>query len=104
VFEEEPLPLRVIRRYPPYHEIPEARERRAAVVALHAEGWNVKAIASYLGINRDTAYAALKRWIEEGEAGLEDRPRGRPGPRWGIYGTCFRSGVAYPYCGRPAVR
>jgi putative transposase len=69
VLEEEPLPLRVIRRYPPFHEIPEARERRAAVVALHAEGWTVKAIASYLGINRDTAYAALKRWIEEGGAG-----------------------------------
>jgi putative transposase len=78
VLEEEPLPLRMIRRYPPYREIPEARERRAAVVALHAEGWTVKAIASYLSINRDTAYVALKRWIEEGEAGLEDRPRGRP--------------------------
>jgi putative transposase len=79
VLEEGPLPLRVIRRYPPYHEIPESRERRTAVVALHAEGRTVKAIASYLGINRDTAYDALKRWIEEGEAGLEDRPRGRPG-------------------------
>ncbi len=78
VIEEEPLPLRMIRRFPPYREIPEARERRAAVVALHAEGWTVKAIASYLRINRDTAYAALKRWIEEGEAGLEDRRRGRP--------------------------
>jgi putative transposase len=79
VLEEEPMPLCMIRRFPPYREIPEARERRAAVVALHAEGWTVKAIASYLRINRDTAYVALKRWIEEGEAGLEDRPRGRPG-------------------------
>ena len=78
VLEEEPVPLRMIRRFPPYREIPEARGRRAAIVALHAEGWTVKAIASYLRINRDTAYAALKRWIEEGEAGLEDRPRGRP--------------------------
>lgn len=79
MLEEEPLPLRMIRRFPPYREIPEARERRAAVVALHAEGWTVKAIASYLRVNRDTAYVALKRWIEEGEAGLEDRKRGRPG-------------------------
>ena len=78
VLEEEPLPLRMIRRYPPYREILEARERRVAVVALHAEGWTVKAIASYLRINRDTAYVALRRWIEEGEAGLEDRRRGRP--------------------------
>jgi HYR domain len=30
--------------------------------------------------------------------------RGRPAPRWGIYVACFRSAVAYPYCGRPAVR
>src|SRR5829696_6006142 len=65
VLEEEAVPLRMIRRFPPYREIPEARERRAAVVALHAEGWTVKAIASYLRINRDTAYVALKRWIEE---------------------------------------
>src|SRR3712207_2139327 len=63
---EEPLPLRMTRRYPPYREISKARERRVAVVALHAEGWTVKAIASYL---RDTAYVALERWIEEGEAG-----------------------------------
>jgi hypothetical protein len=47
-------------------------------VALHAEGWTVKVIASYLRINRDTAYVALKRRIEEGEASPEDRPRGRP--------------------------
>jgi hypothetical protein len=30
--------------------------------------------------------------------------RGRPAPRWGIYVACFRSAVAYPYCGRPTVR
>ena len=78
VLQEEPLPLRMIRRHPPYHEIAEARERRLAVVRLHAEGWTVKAIAGYLKVNRDTVYRALKRWVEEGEAGLEDRPSGRP--------------------------
>ena len=78
VLEEEPLPLRMVRRYPPYHELPEGRERRLAVVRLHAEGWTVKAIAGYLKVNRDTVYRALKRWIEEGEDGLEDRPPGRP--------------------------
>ena len=78
VLEEEPVPLRIIRRYPPYREIPEARERRAAVVALHAGGWTVKAIASYLRINRDTTYVALRRWIEESEAGLEEQAPGRP--------------------------
>jgi len=78
VLEEEPVPLRMIRRYPPYHEIPEAKERRMAVVSLHAEGWTVKAIAGYLKINRDTVYHTLRRWLEEGADGLEDRPRGRP--------------------------
>ncbi|QIN82826.1 helix-turn-helix domain-containing protein [Rubrobacter tropicus] len=70
VLAEEPVPLRILRRFEPYHEISEARERRRAVVALHAEGWTVKAIAGYMGINRDTVYTILKRWIEEGEAGL----------------------------------
>ena len=79
VLDGEPLPLRMIRRYPPYREIPEARERRLAVSRLHAEGWTAKAIAGYLEINRDTVYRALKRWMEEGEDGLEDRPGGRPG-------------------------
>jgi putative transposase len=78
VLEKEPVPLRIIRRYPPYHEIPEVRERRLAVLALHSEGWTVKAIAGYLKINRDTVYRALKRWIGEGQDGLEDRPSGRP--------------------------
>ena len=72
------MPLRMIRRYPPYHQILGSRDRRLAVVRLHYEGWTVKAIAGYLRINRDTVYGALKRWIEEGEAGLEDRHPGRP--------------------------
>ena len=79
VLAEEPTPLRILRRFDPYHEIPEARERRRAIVALHAEGWTVKAITGYMRINRDTVYTALKRWVEEGEAGLEDKKRGQKG-------------------------
>ena len=78
VLSEEPIPLRMVRRFEPYHDIPEARERRLAVVGLHAEGWTVKAIAGYLKINRDTVYRTLKKWIEEDVEGLEDKPRGRP--------------------------
>ena len=78
VLSEEPIPLRMVRRFGPYHEIPQPKERRRAVVALHAEGWAVKAIAGYLKVNRDTVYQTLKRWIEGGEEGLEDRPRGHP--------------------------
>jgi len=73
VLAEEPMPLRMVRRFPPYHEMGEPRERRTIVVRLHAEGWNVKSIASYLGTARSTVYRALRRWIEEGVEGLDDR-------------------------------
>jgi putative transposase len=78
VLTEEPIPLRFVRRFPPYHEIPEPKERRAAVVALHADGWSAKAIAGYLRVGSSTVYRVLKRWAEEGPEGLEDRPHGRP--------------------------
>ncbi len=78
VLEQEPIPLRFMHRFPPYHEIPERRERRAAVVALHAEGWSAKAIAGYLKIHVSTVHRVLKRWAEEGPEGLSDRPHGRP--------------------------
>ena len=74
VLSEEAMPLRMVRRFPPYHEMAEPRERRMAVVRLHAEGWNVKSIASYLDTTRSTVYRTLKRWIEEGIEGLDDRP------------------------------
>jgi hypothetical protein len=33
------------RRFPPYGEIPDPIERRAAIVRLHTEGWNIASIA-----------------------------------------------------------
>jgi putative transposase len=78
VLAEEPNPLRFVRRFPPYHEIPERRDGRAAVVALHADGWSAKAISGYLEVGTSTVYRILRRWAEEGPAGLEDRPHGRP--------------------------
>jgi transposase len=76
---EEPIPLLFVRRCPLYHEIPERRERRAAVVALHAEGWSAKAIARYFRVGQSTVYRILKRWAQEAPEGLEDRPTaGRP--------------------------
>ena len=78
VLAEEPIPLRFVRRFPPYHEIPERRDGRAAVVALHADGWSAKAISGYLRVGGSTVHRILRRWAEEGPAGLEDRPHGRP--------------------------
>jgi len=78
VLAEEPTPLRFVRRFPPYREIPEPAERRRAVVVLHAEAWSAKAIAGYLRVHRSTVHRILRRWVEEGVEGLEDRPHGRP--------------------------
>ncbi len=77
ILAEEVLPTLPRRRYPPYHQIPDAYDRRHAIVTLHAEGWNVKTIAEYLKIDRHTVYKTLKRWIEEGVAGLDDKSRAR---------------------------
>ncbi len=78
VLEGSALPLKIVRLFEPYHQIPDGRERRVAVVSLHSSGWSAKAIAGYLKVNRDTVYEVLRRWVGEGPDGLEDRKRGRP--------------------------
>jgi transposase len=78
VLEESAIPRKLVRRFAPYHETPDARERREAVVTLHREGWADKSIARYLGIDRSTVYRVRKRFEEAGEEGLKDRPGGRP--------------------------
>ncbi|MDQ5817177.1 MAG: helix-turn-helix domain-containing protein [Actinomycetota bacterium] len=79
ILEEEPMPLKMVRRFDPYHEIEEPMERRMAVVRLHSEGWAPKSIAGYLGMHKSTVYRVLKRWIEEGEQGLwKTSPTGGP--------------------------
>lgn len=54
VLEEEPMPLKMVRRYPPYHEAEDVLDARATVVALRLDGWSVKAIAGYLGVHRSS--------------------------------------------------
>src|SRR5215213_9966125 len=78
VLEEEPVPLKIVRNYPPYHEARDVREARAAVVELRLSGWSVKAIAGYLGVHHATVYRALERWKEKGFEGLADGSPGRP--------------------------
>jgi putative transposase len=73
ILAEAPRPDAVTRRFPPYAEIAEAIERRAAIVRLHAEGWNVASIAGYLQTTRRRVYETLQRWITEGVSGLEDK-------------------------------
>ena len=68
----ETPPAPTARRFPSYLEIPEARQRRLAVIRLHAEGWTPSCIAGYLQVSRETVYAVLRRWREECFAGLAD--------------------------------
>ena len=72
------MPLKMVRRYPPYHEAGDVRDGRAAIVALRLDGWSAKATAGYLGVHHATVYRTLERWKEGGLEGLEDRPFGRP--------------------------
>ena len=78
VLAEDSAVERTTRRYPPYHAIPDAAERRLAIIRLHSEGWNKQSIASYLETSRETVHATLRRWIAEGVAGLDDKSRARP--------------------------
>lgn len=78
VLAEEVVPLKLSRLFDPYHEIEDSGEKRSAVVALHLDGWSVKATASYMKISKKTVYRIIERWLEYGDDGLEDRPPGRP--------------------------
>lgn len=78
VLSEEPVPLKIVRNYPPYHEVGDVRDARAAVVALRLDGWSAKAIAGYLGVHHSTVYRALERWKQGGFEELADGTPGRP--------------------------
>jgi len=47
--------------------------RRLLVDRVRTEGWPVRRAASAAGVSRRTAYKWLKRFAEEGQAGLNDR-------------------------------
>lgn len=48
---EEPPLAHVARQFPPYHQVADPVEARLALVRLHAQGWNVKSIAGYMGVS-----------------------------------------------------
>ena len=52
---------------------------RATIIWLSSQGWWVREIADPLRLAAETVRQWVKRFIEEGVAGLKDRPRaGRP--------------------------
>ncbi len=75
VLATETRPIRLPRRFRPYHEIADPVQRRKAIVDLYLEGWSARAIAGYLVTSRARVSATLRRWIAEDFAGLADRSR-----------------------------
>ncbi len=76
-----PPPSLQVRRYQPWHQIPDPAERKLAVIRLHSEGWSITSIAQYMQVSRPTIYSTLQHWMEEGVAGLDEKSRARKGPR-----------------------
>ncbi len=76
-----PRPSLSARRYQPWHQIPDPAERKLAAIRLHSEGWSITSIAEYLQTSRHTIYDTLKRWADEGVAGLDARPKTNKGVR-----------------------
>src|SRR6266849_4797425 len=76
-----PPPSILARRYQPWHQIPDPAERKLAVIRLHSEGWSITSIAAYLQTTRPTIYETLRRWAEEGVAGLDAKPKTNKGVR-----------------------
>ncbi len=81
VLAESPLSTRKTRRYPPFADFDNPAERRLAVIRLHTEGWNITSISEYLATTRRTIYAILKRWIDEGVKGLDDKSKAPKNPK-----------------------
>lgn len=81
VLAETPTPHQLTRRFPRFHEMDDPVRRRSAIIRLHAEGWNAKSIANYLKTSRQTVHTILKRWVEEGVRGLQDKSRAPKHPR-----------------------
>jgi putative transposase len=79
VLDTEPLPHVRGRRFACYDDEPEPEQRRHNVIQLHLEGWPIQRIAGYFALSRRSVSAIVRRWAEEGTAGLADKPTGPKG-------------------------
>src|SRR5438067_5290303 len=81
VLASGPPPSIQMRRFPLWNATPDPAQRRHNIVQLHAEGWSVASIAEYLSVSKQTVYTTLKRWVQEGVKGLDDKSHARKAPR-----------------------
>ena len=69
VLEESAIPRKLVRRFEPYHEIPDDAGRREAMVTLHEEGWSDKSQGRLPGTGhpqrRDRARASLAEFYRD---------------------------------------
>ena len=63
--------------------VPSGVSRRARMILLLAEGRSITAIAATVGISRRFVYKWAQRFLEQGVAGLVDRPGRGHRPRQG---------------------
>lgn len=103
VLADGPKPSITIRRYPSYAQITDGYERRRAIVDLHSEGWSITTISAYLQTPRHRVYEVLKRWVQEGHAGLDDKPSTphQPARKAMIHESRGRSELSVPTTGKP---
>src|SRR2546421_11090907 len=64
-----------MRRFPLFNDTPDPAQRRHNIVQLHAEGWPGASIAEHFQASKQTARTALKRCVQDGVTGLDDKPR-----------------------------
>ena len=55
--------------------IPAGLARRARIILLLADGVTITDIAAIVGISRRHTYKWIRRFVQEGLEGLEDKPR-----------------------------
>jgi transposase len=81
VLASGPPPSIQTRRFPLFNDTADPAQRRHNIVQLHSEGWSVASIAEYLAVSKQTVYTILKRWVQEGVKGLDDKSHARKAPR-----------------------
>ncbi len=110
VLAEEPAPTQVTRRFPRDADLPDAAERRGAIIRLHAEGWNIASIAGYLETSRPTVYTTLKLCFAERDAplmrwhacsALPTTPCGPISPHWSATASSGSTASAAGFASRP---
>ncbi|HEY9663887.1 MAG TPA: helix-turn-helix domain-containing protein, partial [Allocoleopsis sp.] len=62
--------------------VPQRTRDRAHMLRLNAQGWTVPAIAEIFECQENTVRQALRRWQQEGLAGLWDAPGRGAKPKW----------------------